>query len=57
MIPEFTSLEQVITWLNENVSPGIELTRNVSMGDFIDALGELDGKMFSDGIDAMGEDA
>jgi len=51
------SVETLVEWLRENVDPEMQLSPDYKMSDLTDDLGNIVGGMWSDGIDAMGEDA
>lgn len=51
------SVEELRDWLKENADPTILLGGEYQVGDLLKDLGEILGGMWSDGIDAMGEDA
>lgn len=55
----FYSYDSLIEWLEENVPADLVLcaSKGVTVAMLIDRLDELANRAWSDGIDAMGEDA
>ena len=55
----FTSVEALRDWLSENVPTEvvISIAKGYTVGDLLADLDAIDDRLWSDGIDAMGEDA
>ena len=51
------SIERLREWLQAHCDPGLQLTANYTVGALISDLEDIEGGVWNDGIDAMGEDA
>jgi hypothetical protein len=51
------SLETLCTWLEENCDKTTKLTSDYTVADLIADIDDMLDGMWSDGVDAMGEDA
>lgn len=51
------SLDTLVEWLKINVKGDLRLTEDYKVSDLIDNIEDIQGGMWSDSIDAMGEDA
>jgi hypothetical protein len=51
------SLEMLHDWLEKECPQGLQLTADYTVSDLVSDLGNILGGMWSDGIDAMGDDA